>query len=279
MRAARRRQGRRDREDHAVPDHDGRRAPAACACIRRGWASTRASCCAALGYAAAEIDELLAPGRGGLKQPTQRDRHRGDNHDHQHPSTRRAAASAPRRLRLAARSPRAARSRRAAVKFILPNATGSGVDAITRAAQPALAKALGASRSWSRTSPAPAASSACRRWRARRPTARRCRVVSNNVVIFPSVYKSLPFDMPGDFTPIAVVGSTPIVLVVNPPRCRRSNAQGVHRAAQGQAGRAQLRLGRQRHHPAPGGRDVPRRGRRQRPRTSPTRASARWSPT
>ena len=29
------------------------------------------------------------------------------------------------------------------VRFILPNATGSGVDAITRAAQPALAKALG----------------------------------------------------------------------------------------------------------------------------------------
>ena len=30
------------------------------------------------------------------------------------------------------------------VKFILPNATGSGVDAITRAAAPALGKALGA---------------------------------------------------------------------------------------------------------------------------------------
>ena len=40
-------------------------------------------------------------------------------------------------------------------------------------------------------------------------------VVSNNVVIFPSVFKSLPFDMPGDFTPIAVVGYTPVVLVVN----------------------------------------------------------------
>ena len=40
-------------------------------------------------------------------------------------------------------------------------------------------------------------------------------VVSNNVVIFPSVYKSLPFDMPGDFTPIAIVGYTPMVLVVN----------------------------------------------------------------
>jgi tripartite-type tricarboxylate transporter receptor subunit TctC len=40
-------------------------------------------------------------------------------------------------------------------------------------------------------------------------------VVSNNVVIFPSVLKSIPFDMPGDFTPIAVVGYTPVVLVVN----------------------------------------------------------------
>jgi tripartite-type tricarboxylate transporter receptor subunit TctC len=29
------------------------------------------------------------------------------------------------------------------VRFVLPNATGSGVDAITRAAQQALAKALG----------------------------------------------------------------------------------------------------------------------------------------
>ena len=40
-------------------------------------------------------------------------------------------------------------------------------------------------------------------------------VVSNNVVIFPSVIKQLPFDMPGDFTPIAIVGSTPIVIVTN----------------------------------------------------------------
>ena len=43
-------------------------------------------------------------------------------------------------------------------------------------------------------------------------------MVSNNVVIFPSVIKQLPFDMPGDFTPIAVVGSTPVVLVVNPAK-------------------------------------------------------------
>jgi hypothetical protein len=48
-------------------------------------------------------------------------------------------------------------------------------------------------------------------------------VVSNNVVIFPSVLKSLPFDMPGDFTPIAVVGATPMVLVVNPAKVQATN--------------------------------------------------------
>ena len=41
-------------------------------------------------------------------------------------------------------------------------------------------------------------------------------VVSNNHVIFPSVYKSLPFDPINDITPIAVMGTTPLVIVVNP---------------------------------------------------------------
>jgi len=50
-------------------------------------------------------------------------------------------------------------------------------------------------------------------------------VVSNNVVIFPSVLKSLPFDMPGDFTPIAVVGATPMVLLVNPTKVAANNAR------------------------------------------------------
>jgi tripartite-type tricarboxylate transporter receptor subunit TctC len=49
--------------------------------------------------------------------------------------------------------------------------------------------------------------------------------VSNNVVIFPSVYKSLPFDMPGDFTPIAIVGATPIVLVINPRKVAATNSR------------------------------------------------------
>lgn len=39
---------------------------------------------------------------------------------------------------------------------------------------------------------------------------------SNNHVINPSVYKKMPFDAIKDFTPISVIGSTPLVLVVNP---------------------------------------------------------------
>ncbi|MBN8489933.1 MAG: tripartite tricarboxylate transporter substrate binding protein [Burkholderiales bacterium] len=100
------------------------------------------------------------------------------------------------------------------IRFILPNATGSGVDAITRSAQPALAKALG--------NPVivdnqPGAGGIVGLQALARSPADgfTLSVVSNNVVIFPSVYKSLPFDMPGDFTPIAVVGYTPVVLVVN----------------------------------------------------------------
>jgi tripartite-type tricarboxylate transporter receptor subunit TctC len=100
------------------------------------------------------------------------------------------------------------------VRFILPNATGSGVDAITRSAQAALAKALGHPVIVDNQ---PGAGGIVGLQALARSPADgfAFSVVSNNVVIFPSVYKTLPFDMPGDFTPIAVVGYTPIVLVVN----------------------------------------------------------------
>jgi tripartite-type tricarboxylate transporter receptor subunit TctC len=100
------------------------------------------------------------------------------------------------------------------IRFILPNATGSGVDAITRTAQPALAKALGHPVIVDNQ---PGAGGIVGLQALARSPADgfSLGVVSNNVVIFPSVYKSLPFDMPGDFTPIAVVGYTPVVLVVN----------------------------------------------------------------
>jgi tripartite-type tricarboxylate transporter receptor subunit TctC len=100
------------------------------------------------------------------------------------------------------------------VRFVLPNATGSGVDAITRAAQPALAKALGMPVVVE-NQPGAGGVVGLQTLARSAPDGMTLSIVSNNVVIFPSVLKSLPFEMPGDFTPIAIVGSTPIVLVVN----------------------------------------------------------------
>ncbi|HMO44740.1 MAG TPA: tripartite tricarboxylate transporter substrate-binding protein [Rubrivivax sp.] len=126
--------------------------------------------------------------------------------------TRRAALSALAAAASAAALPALAQDK--SVRFILPNATGSGVDAITRSAQAALGKALGHPVIVDNQ---PGAGGIVGLQALARSPADgfSLGVVSNNVVIFPSVYKSLPFDMPGDFTPIAVVGYTPVVLVVN----------------------------------------------------------------
>jgi tripartite-type tricarboxylate transporter receptor subunit TctC len=101
------------------------------------------------------------------------------------------------------------------IKFILPNATGSGVDAITRSAQNALSKALNANVVVD-NQPGAGGVVGLQQLARSAPDGQTLSVVSNNVVIFPSVIKTLPFDMPNDFTPIAVVGSTPMVMVVNP---------------------------------------------------------------
>jgi tripartite-type tricarboxylate transporter receptor subunit TctC len=103
------------------------------------------------------------------------------------------------------------------LRFILPNATGSGVDAITRAAQPALAKALGTAVIVD-NQPGAGGIVGLQALSRSAPDGLTLSVVSNNVVILPSVYKSVPFDMPGDFTAIAIVGATPIVLVTNPSK-------------------------------------------------------------
>ncbi len=128
-------------------------------------------------------------------------------------------ASTTRRLMLAAAAASALpawaqTSGERTIRIVLPNATGSGVDAITRAAQPALAKALGHPVVVD-NQPGAGGVIGLQQLARSAPDGFTLSVVSNNVVIFPSVIKSLPFDMPGDFTPIAIVGSTPIVLVVN----------------------------------------------------------------
>jgi tripartite-type tricarboxylate transporter receptor subunit TctC len=121
------------------------------------------------------------------------------------------------------------------VKFILPNAVGSGVDAITRAAQPALGKALDATVIVE-NQPGAGGVVGLQALARSAPDGSTLAVVSNNVVIFPSVLKSLPFDMPGDFTPIAVVGATPMVLVVNPQRMPVKDAKEFFAALKAKPG-------------------------------------------
>jgi len=101
------------------------------------------------------------------------------------------------------------------VRFILPNATASGVDTITRSAQGALAKALGHPVVVDNQPGAGGVVGVSALVRSA-PDGFTLGVVSNNVVIYPSVLKQLPFDPINDITPIAIVGATPIVVVVNP---------------------------------------------------------------
>jgi len=110
------------------------------------------------------------------------------------------------------------------VRIILPNATGSGVDAITRAAQPALSKALNAAVVVD-NQPGAGGVVGLQALARSTPDGNTLSIVSNNVVILPSVLKSVPFDMPGDFTPIALVGATPMILVVNPAKVPATNSK------------------------------------------------------
>jgi tripartite-type tricarboxylate transporter receptor subunit TctC len=130
-----------------------------------------------------------------------------------HPSRRRVLAGFA--AVAAAGLPAFARADDKVVKIILPNATGSGVDAISRAAQNALGKALGSTVIID-NQPGAGGIVGLSALARSAPDGSTFSVVSNNVVIFPSVYKSLPFNMPGDFTPIAVCGYTPMILVVHP---------------------------------------------------------------
>lgn len=138
--------------------------------------------------------------------------------------SRRQALLAGASLAAALGLPASALAQSGTVRFILPNATGSGVDAITRAAQPALSKALGANVIVD-NQPGAGGIVGLQTLARAAPDGNTLAVVSNNVVIFPSVIKTLPFDMPNDFTPIAVVGATPMVLVVNPAKVPATNAK------------------------------------------------------
>nr|WP_096667796.1 tripartite tricarboxylate transporter substrate binding protein [Polaromonas sp. AET17H-212] len=100
------------------------------------------------------------------------------------------------------------------VRFILPISAGSGVDTIVRASSAALSKALGQTVVIE-NQPGAGGLVGTSAMIKSPPDGQTLSVVSNNHVIYPSVLKSVPFDPLNDITPIAVLGATPMVLVVN----------------------------------------------------------------
>lgn len=101
------------------------------------------------------------------------------------------------------------------IRFILPVATGSGVDTITRATSKAVSAALGHPVVIENQPGAGGVVGTAAMIKSP-PDGFTLSVVSNNHVIYPSVLKSVPFDPVNDITPITVMGSTPLVLVINP---------------------------------------------------------------
>lgn len=110
------------------------------------------------------------------------------------------------------------------LRVILPVGPGSGVDTIMRAVQPSLTKALGQTviiENQPGAGGIPGTNSIVKA----PADGSTIGVVSNNHVINPSVYKKMPFDSYADITPITIIGTTPLVLVVNPTKLPAKNLQ------------------------------------------------------
>jgi tripartite-type tricarboxylate transporter receptor subunit TctC len=98
------------------------------------------------------------------------------------------------------------------VRLILPISAGSGVDVIARASSVAIGKALGQPLVVENLPGAGGITGAMAVAKAA-PDGLTLGLFSNNHVINPAVYKKMPFDAVADFTPISIIGATPLVLV------------------------------------------------------------------
>ncbi len=101
------------------------------------------------------------------------------------------------------------------VRFILPVAAGSGVDALARAAGPVLSRFLELPVVIE-NQPGAGGIIGTHALIRSAPDGHTLSIVSSNHVVYPSVLKSVPFDPVSDVTAISVIGSAPMILVVNP---------------------------------------------------------------
>ena len=108
------------------------------------------------------------------------------------------------------------------IRFIVPASAASGLDPMARAAQHALARVLGQAVVIDNPALTDGMAGTAALVSAA-PDGFTLGFVSNDHVITPSVCKSMPFDPINDITPLAMVGTTPMVLVCN-PKLRAANA-------------------------------------------------------
>ena len=110
------------------------------------------------------------------------------------------------------------------VRVIVNSNAGSGIDATVRALQQALGKALGAPVVVDNL--AGASGLIGLQTLARAPAdGNTIGFATANLAIFPSVLKSIPFDVASDLTPIALIGDATLVVVANPAKINATNAK------------------------------------------------------
>jgi tripartite-type tricarboxylate transporter receptor subunit TctC len=107
------------------------------------------------------------------------------------------------------------------LRLILPVSAGSGVDGLARAFGPGLGKSLGRAVVIENFPGAGGITGTSMIVKAPRDGSA-LGMVSNNHVVNPSVFKSIPYDAVDDVTPITVIGATPFVLVAHPSVAARN---------------------------------------------------------
>ena len=114
----------------------------------------------------------------------------------------------------------------AVLRLIVPLSAGSTVDAIARAMSNEMAKTFGRPVIVENLAGAGGTTGTLQVVRAPKDGLT-LGMISSNHVINPSIYKSVPFDALKDVTPITVIGTVPLVLVVNPTRIPAKNTKDL----------------------------------------------------
>ncbi|UYO93179.1 Bug family tripartite tricarboxylate transporter substrate binding protein [Pollutimonas sp. M17] len=99
------------------------------------------------------------------------------------------------------------------IRLIVPTSPGSTADVVARVVADSMSKTLGQTLVVENLSGA-AGVPGTRQLVAAKPDGYTLAIVSSNHAINPSLHKSLPYDSVKDITPISIIGTTPLVMVV-----------------------------------------------------------------